>query len=310
MNNSSHQERLERATHSLEGLSVGDALGDRYFLNSASALTAPDLIASHMLPSPPWYYTDDTEMALSIFSILRQHATIEQDLLAESFAQYYDGSRGYGPAMHGLLRQIGDGQHWKVATQQLFSGQGSFGNGAAMRVAPLGAYFADSLDLVVKQAERSAEITHAHPEGIAGAIAVAVAAAWAWQLRDSTGTPTCAEFLDLVLPSLPDSEVRTKIRRARNFSDRMSVEGAISILGNGSGLSAQDTVPFVLWCAGQHLTSYEEAIWFTLSGLGDIDTNCAMVGGIVVLYSGRESIPADWLQAREPLPDWAFNLER
>ena len=88
------------------------------------------------------------------------------------------------------------------------------------------------------------------------------------------------------------------------------MEGAISILGNGSGLSAQDTVPFVLWCAGQHLESYEEAIWFTLSGLGDIDTNCAMVGGIVVLYSGKESIPPSWLQAREPLPAWTFNSER
>lgn len=310
MNNSSHQERLERTAHSLEGLSVGDALGDRYFLNSASALTASDLIASHALPSPPWYYTDDTEMALSIFSILRQHGTIEQDLLAESFAQHYDGSRGYGPAMHGLLRQIGDGQHWKEAAPQLFSGQGSFGNGAAMRVAPLGAYFADALDLVIEQAQHSAEITHAHPEGIAGAIAVAVAAACAWRLRNSTGTPTCAEFLDMVLPSLPDSEVRTKIRRARNFSSKMSLEGAISILGNGSGISAQDTVPFVLWCAGQHLESYEEAIWFTLSGLGDIDTNCAMVGGIVALYSGKESIPAGWLQAREPLAAWAFDSDR
>src|SRR5690242_17437133 len=117
MNSSSHQERLERAAHSLEGLSVGDALGDRYFFDSASASTATDLIASHTLPTSPWYYTDDTEMALSIFSILRQHETIEQDPLAESFAQYYDGSRGYGPAMHGLLRKIGDGQHWKAATQ-------------------------------------------------------------------------------------------------------------------------------------------------------------------------------------------------
>src|SRR2546421_4372771 len=117
MNNFSHQERLERAAHSLEGLSIGDALGDRYFFDSASARTASDLIASHTLPSPPWYYTDDTEMALSISSILRQHGTIEQDRLAESFAQYYNGSRGYGPAMHRLLRQIGDGQHWREAAQ-------------------------------------------------------------------------------------------------------------------------------------------------------------------------------------------------
>jgi ADP-ribosylglycohydrolase len=300
-----HDEPLARAARSLEGLSVGDALGDHYFVDSLSATIAPDLIAARMLPSPPWYYTDDTEMALSLFSTLHHCGTIDQDHLAASFARYYDASRGYGEAMHGLLRKIGEGQPWKSAAKHLFSDQGSFGNGAAMRVAPLGAYFADSLDLVVEQAERSAEVTHTHPEGVAGAIAIAVAAAWAWRLRDTSGNLTHTEFLDLVLPALPESEVRTALRRARNLSSQTPLQEAISVLGNGSAISAQDTVPFVLWCAGQHLQSYEEALWFTLNGLGDIDTNCAMVGGIVAL-SSQEPIPSAWLNAREVLPGWAF----
>jgi ADP-ribosylglycohydrolase len=298
-----HDEPLTRAACSLEGLSVGD----HYFVDSLSATIAPDLIAAQMLPLPPWYYTDDTEMALSLFSTLRQCGKIDQDHLASGFAHYYDASRGYGEAMHGLLRKIGQGQSWKDAAKQLFSGQGSFGNGAAMRVAPLGAYFADSLDLVVEQAARSAEVTHAHPEGIAGAIAIAVAAAWAWRLRDTSGRLTHTEFLDLILPALPESEVRTAVRRARNLSSKTPIREAISVLGNGSAISAQDTVPFVLWCAGQHLQSYEKALWFTLSGLGDIDTNCAMVGGIVAL-STKEPIPPAWLNARELLPDWAFQV--
>ena len=68
-----------------------------------------------------------------------------------------------------------------------------------MRVAPLGAYFADALKTVVEQAQRSAEVTHAHPDGMAGAIAVAVAAAWAWRLRDRSAQPQRSEFLDLIL---------------------------------------------------------------------------------------------------------------
>src|ERR1700751_2066446 len=51
--------------------------------------------------------------------------------------------------------------------QALFGGQGSFGNGSAMRVATLRAYFADDLDMVVEQAERSAVTTHCHPEAVA-----------------------------------------------------------------------------------------------------------------------------------------------
>jgi ADP-ribosylglycohydrolase len=46
---------------------------------------------------------------------------------------------------------------------------------------------------------------------------------------------------------------------------------------------------------------YSEAIWQTVSALGDRDTTCAIVGGIVALKAGRESIPANWLKAREPL---------
>ncbi|MEA5594520.1 ADP-ribosylglycohydrolase family protein [Rivularia sp. UHCC 0363] len=72
----------------------------------------------------------------------------------------------------------------------------------------------------------------------------------------------------------------------------LAVKYCISaILGNGTKVSAQDTVPFTLWCAAQHLDNYEEALWLTVSGLGDRDTNCAIVGGIVSLSTGVESIP-------------------
>jgi ADP-ribosylglycohydrolase len=57
-----------------------------------------------------------------------------------------------------------------------------------------------------------------------------------------------------------------------------------------------------MWCAAQHLDNYEEALWLTVSGLGDRDTTCAIVGGIVSLHTGVEGIPAAWRRAREPLP--------
>lgn len=297
-------ERLARARCSLEGLSVGDAFGEQFFHQ-------PDLAASrmatHILPSPPWPYTDDTQMALSIVCILRQYGAIEQDRLAESFAERYDPSRGYGPSMHRLLRSIRAGNPWKEAAAGQFAGQGSFGNEAAMRVAPIGAYFAEAImDDVVHEAWKSAQVTHTHPEAIAGSIAVAVAAAWAWRFGQSAELPGRAKFLDLILPFIPTSEVHRKIRWARDASATTSVESVVAVLGNGTGLSAQDTVPFVLWCAGECLDNYEQVLWLTASGFGDVDTTCAMVGGIVALYSGVEGIPTAWRQAREPLPNWPF----
>jgi ADP-ribosylglycohydrolase len=178
-----------------------------------------------------------------------------------------------------------------------------------MRVAPLGAYFADDLDLAVGQARLSAEVTHVHLEGVAGAIAVAVAAAWAWRLCGTSPPSRGPEFLDLILTHVPESEVASKIRRARDLTFDRSIWPIVAVLGNGSRVSAQDTVPFALWCAAQHLDSYEEALWLAASGLGDVDTVCAMVGGIVTGHVGGEGIPQIWKNATERLPSWPFVSE-
>jgi ADP-ribosylglycohydrolase len=74
------------------------------------------------------------------------------------------------------------------------------------------------------------------------------------------------------------------------------------MLGNGIQVTAPDTVPFTIWCAARHAWDYEEALWATASGFGDVDTNCAIVGGIVALAAGAQSIPESWLYARGHLP--------
>jgi ADP-ribosylglycohydrolase len=149
-------------------------------------------------------------------------------------------------------------------------------------------------------------VTHAHEEGIAGAIAIAVAAAQSWRLGQDSKEVECEEFLDLILPHIPESEVRRRTLVARDMAEE-PVQEVADFLGSGFEVSAQDTVPFCLWCAGQHMEHWEETMWLTVAGLGDRDTTCAIVGGIVTLYEGVESIPLSWLEAREPLPAWAID---
>ncbi|SRR6266851_948218 len=295
-----HQERLARAYQSLEGLSCGDAFGERFFVREETALS---MIGQKAIPAPPWKFTDDTMMAISIVSTLEEHAEINQNHLARSFAENYDSSRGYGPAMHELLWKIKQGErHWRDEARGLFGGQGSFGNGSAMRVAPLGAYFADDLDAVVEQAERSSATTHCHPEGVAGAIAVALASAVASQYKNSSEFPSAPEFLERIQQRTPTSDVRRGIQKAADLPQDTPVHAAVSVLGNGAMVTAQDTVPFALWSSACHLNDYQEALWATVSGLGDRDTTCAIVGGIVVMCAGVESIPQEWLNCREPIP--------
>lgn len=298
-----HPERMERARLALMGLSVGDAFGECFF-GPAQVLQLARSVRT--LPPSPWYYTDDTEMALAVVEVLQHVGHIDKDRLASRFAERYcrEPRRGYGGTAHQILRAISEGTPWQVAAGRAFSGMGSMGNGAAMRVAPLGAYLADDLVAVVAQARDSAAVTHAHHDGQAGAIAVAIAAAGACTLprHPSLGW----QLLDLAIEHTPAGPTQQGLHKARALPKRCSIDLAVSALGSGSRILSEDTVPFALWCVAQHPTDYEAALWLTVSGLGDRDTTCAIVGGIVALISGPSSIPPSWLAAREPL-NWGQN---
>ncbi len=293
-----HLARMERALLSLDGLSVGDAFGERFFLPPGIAMA---MVERRQTVPPPWSYTDDTEMALGIVQVLEEHGRLDQDALAKVFGARYRANpyRGYGGTAHGILAAIHEGQPWRRVSSQVFGGDGSMGNGGAMRAAPLGAYFAGELGRVVSEARASAEVTHFHPEGQAGAIAIAVAAAWAVEWP-RTHEPASRLF-EVVLDHTPPGATRRGLEKARALPREASPMAAAKELGSGAQVISEDTVPFSVWCAARHLDSYEEALWSTVSGMGDRDTTCAIVGGIVALSAGRESIPVAWLAARERL---------
>ena len=153
--------------------------------------------------------------------------------------------------------------------------------------------------LISTRTHRVYRVTHAHAEGIAGAVAVAVATALAQE-----GQLNGKEFLEKVIELTPESEVRSLTAQALKYTDHTPIETAIHQLGVGWGVSAQDTVPYCLWCASKHLENFVDAMWYTVSGLGDRDTTCAIVGGIVVARVGMDGIPSSWRAAREDLQIW------
>ncbi len=282
----------EQASAALVGLAVGDAFGAQILLPGEH----PDVVARR-LPAPPWQWTDDTEMACSIYQVVARYGVVDQDELAFSFAAHHDPARGYGSGVERLLTRMRNGEYWQDLAAAAAGGQGSWGNGAAMRVAPLGAWFAEDLPQALRQAELSAVVTHSHFEGIAGAVAVAAAAA----LRAATPGLAGSALLAQVVPLVPPGRVRDGLTAALELLDA-SPETAAATLGTGSGMAAHDTVPLALWIAARHADSYVEAMW-TAAGLAeDVDTVCAITGG--VLAAGGTPIPEDWLAACEPLPAW------
>ncbi|TDB77676.1 ADP-ribosylglycohydrolase family protein [Micromonospora sp. KC723] len=296
--------RLALARDSLAGLSVGDALGSQFLVPGRHAAD----LAADRLPPPPWRWTDDTEMACSVLAELAAHGGVDRDRLALAFAERCEPYRGYGPGAVAILRLIRTGTPWPVAAASAFDGQGSCGNGAAMRVGPLGAWFADSTTRAAAQARASAEVTHAHPEGIAGAVAVAVAASLAARARLDGDRPDPVRLLAAVAGALdPASAVAAGIRRAATLLGRPLPE-AVAALGNGSRVTAQDTVAFTLWVAVTHLSDYPGAVRVCVEAGGDVDTTAAIAGAVVAAYTGVGTpggVPDRWLAAREPLPEWA-----
>ncbi|MFD4609816.1 ADP-ribosylglycohydrolase family protein [Streptomyces sp. NPDC058440] len=288
--------RLERALASARGLAVGDALGSQFF-----APAHHPLLRRRELPPGPWQWTDDTEMACSVVTVLAAHHRVDQDALAQSFARRHAPERGYGAGTAGLLRRISEGGDWRTLAPALFKGHGSWGSGAAMRTAPLGAWYADDPEQATHQAEISAYPTHQHREAVVGAMAVAAAAALA---AAPGGPPTAQALLGGVIDLVPArSAVGAGLRRARDMLDYGDVATVAAVLGSGRRTTAHDTVPFALWSAARCLADFEDAFWTTARAGGDVDTTCAIVGG--VLASGKAGAPpAEWVRRTEALPDW------
>lgn len=282
-----------RALLSLEGLAVGDAFGQL-------VLDYGDwLFAGRGIPRGPWPWTDDTHMALSVIEALRERGRIEADPLLDRFVERFldDPLRGYDWISIRVLRQRATGGRpdtipWPV--------HGMIGNGAAMRVAPLGAWFAGDPRRAALEARVSAAASHAEPDCQAGAVAVAVMAALVAAAPGLTGVT----LLEQTAAHVPDGPTRRGLETAAKIPAGDHLD-AVRRLGTGIFRASRDTVPYALWCAAHHLDDFASALWETASGLGDTDTTCAIVGGIVALRAA--GVPAWLLTAREPLPD-AFRL--
>ena len=297
--------RITLAKQSLVGISIGDAFGESFFGDTTNTLAA---IRARRVPTGSWEFTDDTVMAIAVYKQLQRNGNIDPLELAKAFADNHrrDPNRGYGATVRRILRAIAAGEDWQRLARDVFSGMGSMGNGAAMRVGPIGAYHFDDIARVKELATESAEVTHTNIEGVAGAIAVAMSTALATRVKQRQQSIKPNEFIEQVAEALPATDTRSKIRKALHVPYSYRIDTVRTILGNGSQMLAQDTVPFAVWCAAHHLTSFEEALWKAVSILGDRDTICAIVGGITVMSSDEDQIPKEWQNAAEKVEESEF----
>ncbi|KAH3759271.1 ADP-ribosylglycohydrolase family protein [Pelomyxa schiedti] len=301
-----------RATlSSLEATAAGDAFGEAFRSEFGHSAEAEALAARRLPEGPTWYWTDDTAMAIGIVEVMLRHGTLvgHQSDLAGAWGRNYwrMGPREYTNQMAEMLKLFkSDPDCWQHESSSAFNGTGSWGNGSAMRVAPLGAFFAfQDPSRIVQEATLSAQVTHFHQEATAGAIAVALAAAYVVRAVYEHTPPSAAGLFEFVLHHTPTSQTRQGIVTASTMQmDPTVVAQASAALGNGNNTSCMDTVPFTLWCAATALThpemTFQDVMWMTICVGGDRDTNCAIVGGILSISLNLSHLQ-QWQPLTEPL---------
>jgi poly(ADP-ribose) glycohydrolase ARH3 len=236
----------------LLGLAVGDAVGAPFEGLSADNLfwgygQAADLVAA--ADQGPLFYTDDTEMMVGVAETLAECGQVLEEPLCRAFAANYHPERGYGRGARLVIEAMAEGRDWRSVAAGHFPG-GSYGNGAAMRVAPVGLLFCHDLDRVVEEARLSALPTHVHPLGIEGAQLLAVAVALA--LRP--GPLDRKAFYRELRRHTRSEEFRWAVPAAA----RLRRGDSISFLG--SSLEAHRSVVTAIACFTSSPRSYEDAV--------------------------------------------------
>ncbi len=235
-------------------------------------------------------YTDDTEMMIGVAESLVRNNGFNGADMARTFIQNYDAKRGYGPGSTGALARIRAGESWETASKQLFGGKGSYGNGAAMRIAPVGLFYYDNPAALRDVAYQSSQITHAHELGKEGAAVQAFAIALAVRSQKKGMLAELKEFGH-------NDVYKDKIRMIETLLDIEPTEEEIAAqLGNG--MAAFNSVPTAIY-SFLRFDSYEDSVIYAVRLGGDTDTIGAMTGAISGAYYGDGAIPRDGVERLE-----------
>jgi poly(ADP-ribose) glycohydrolase ARH3 len=275
----------------LIGSAVGDALGapvEGYSMKKVSSVYGKDwkMISGR--------YTDDTEMMIGVAESLIENKGFNGEDMATRFIENYNPKRGYGPGSKEALRRISEGESWKEASKKLFGGMGSYGNGAAMRIAPVGIFYYDDIDRLRETAYKSSHITHSHELGKEGAALQAFSIALAMQGRVKK------EGMLLELKEFVENEVyKEKIRKIEMFFEKVAEVDKKKVISElGSGEEAFNSVPTAIY-SFIRADSFKDAVVYAVSLGGDTDTIGAMTGAISGAYYGEEAIPKEWVERLE-----------
>jgi len=298
----------DRFVGAMLGAFVGDALGMPY--EGAMPMTFDGRMHHGRMDAGS--YTDDTEMTIGLAEALMEtEGDLRGDVIAAKFLRNFHPGRGYGMRIYGIMDKLRRGAQWDtVATD-------SWGNGAAMRVAPVGVFFYDDLAACAEAARLQASVTHLHSLGLAGAVAQALGVAAALRAGIALARIDPDEFVSQVEPFVSKYEPR--------MADALGTAAAIAPTGSPVLSDDHERQEFLEECAGAVLKrfpcdvsalgavpgafaaflmtgSFRDAVTVAICCGGDADTVGALTGALAGAYYGAGELPAQWTEPLENGP--------
>lgn len=341
------QELADRYAGCLLGLAVGDVLGAPLEGMAPETIRrtfgrVENLVCPPMDGEANWYYwrlpglhTDDTQQAITLADVLADTGALDGAEVMRRWREMFNAHVEYTPAAKGAKkaasagchRGTGGGFRKRIKHPEAPIGN-SWGDGAAMRVAPIGLFFRHDRCARVRAAIQSAVLTHGHPHASASAVAVAACVAAACSATtcspdglldaaiseiDEADTLLRADFKKGVHPDSLGAigEFAETLRKMRDWLPLPLIEALEQIRANGdrilkppSGVSLFATqsasllaVPTALLVALRNLNSFDGAVTEAINLGGDTDTIGAMAGAVVGSALGESAIPENWIRS-------------
>jgi len=291
------QDLRSKFSGALIGTGVGDALGAPF---EGWFAIEPEKIEEAAARQKVLTYTDDTHMMIGVAESLVKAGGFDGEDMTHTFIRNYELEpyRGYGPGPPYIFRLIEAGEPWNQAAQKVYPG-GSFGNGSAMRIAPVGILYHDNPTVLREVAYLSSQITHTHNLGMEGAALQAYAIALAINLKPSLVLDQ-ENFLAKLIDFTEEKIYRQKLNNIKELLVKPDKSEVVTELGNG--VEAFNSVPTAIYSFLIEHDSFAKAVLYAISLGGDTDTIGAMTGAISGAYLGIESIPNSWKDKLENRP--------
>lgn len=329
---------------SMLGVVTGDCLGSPY--ESEDLLTTGmklilqkslDKLEGPIYKAPVMQFTDDSAMTRCVAESLIEKCDLDLIDLAKRFVKsyYHEPNRGYGAGVVTVFQKL-RGNKFKdvlLPAREQFNGQGSWGNGGAMRVAPIALFTYKNYENLLTITRKATEITHTHKIGIDGAILQAITIQQCLEL-DPRNELNVSDFIEKLIYKMDKIEqdeeglglaepqpYKLKLDMMKKLiseeNDGPHSEEVIRQLGNS--IAALHSVPTAIYCflrAQRPIVGIEtenplrRAIQYAITLGGDTDTIGSMAGALAGAFYGENNLNSNLLKHCEASKEFGYLGDR